>query len=122
MTGSMDCDDALHRVYFYLDGELTLWRRQAIARHLDECPPCAEGFHFEIRLREIIATKCGEQAPDTLRIRVLEALGCLPDDPADADRFRAGDRFGSVDRFGGGTRFGADGQLGSAGPSDPTPG
>jgi len=32
----MDCDDALFRVYEYLDGELTVWRRRAIARHLDD--------------------------------------------------------------------------------------
>jgi hypothetical protein len=49
----MDCEYALLRVYEYLDGELTVWRRQAITRHLDECPPCAEGFTFEIELRRV---------------------------------------------------------------------
>ena len=37
----MDCDEAILRIYQYLDGELTVWRRRAISRHLDECPPCA---------------------------------------------------------------------------------
>ena len=36
----MDCDKAIHQVYAYLDGELTVWKRLAITRHLDECPPC----------------------------------------------------------------------------------
>ena len=41
------------RVYHYLDGEMTVWKRQAITRHLDECPPCAEGFYFEIEIRRV---------------------------------------------------------------------
>ena len=31
----MDCDKASYRVYRYLDGELTVWRRWTIRRHLD---------------------------------------------------------------------------------------
>ena len=42
----MDCDEAIVRIYQYLDGELTVWKRRAITRHLDECPPCAQGFYF----------------------------------------------------------------------------
>jgi anti-sigma factor RsiW len=42
----MDCEHAHLRVYEYLDGELTVWKRRAITRHLDDCPPCAEGFTF----------------------------------------------------------------------------
>ena len=49
----MDCDHAILRVYEYLDGELTVWRRRAITRHLDECPPCADGFVFEIEIRRV---------------------------------------------------------------------
>lgn len=71
----MDCDHAIHRVYEYLDGELTVWRRQAIARHLDECPPCAQGFTFEVELRQVIVSKCREEVPADLRRRIAEALG-----------------------------------------------
>ena len=49
----MDCDHAIFRVYEYLDGELTVWKRRAIARHLDECPPCAQGYSFEIEIRRV---------------------------------------------------------------------
>ena len=73
----MDCDDALLRVYEYLDGEMTMWRRRAITRHLDECPPCADGFTFEVELRRIVVSKCQEQAPPSLRIRIAESLGIL---------------------------------------------
>jgi mycothiol system anti-sigma-R factor len=71
----MDCDDAIHRVYHYLDGELTVWKRRAIARHLDDCPPCAEGFEFEVEIRRVIALRCQEEAPADLRRRIAEALG-----------------------------------------------
>ena len=70
----MDCDGAVGRVYHYLDGELTVWKRQAITRHLDECPPCAEGFYFEIEIRRVISTRCRDEAPAELRRRIVEKL------------------------------------------------
>ena len=78
----MDCDDALHRVYEYLDGEMTVWRRRAITRHLDECPPCADGFVFEVELRRIVVSKCREEVPSSLRrkiavSRVVWSIGLL---------------------------------------------
>lgn len=71
----MDCDETIHRIYEYLDGELTVWRRQAISRHLDECPPCAEGFDFEIELRQVIASKCRDEVPSDLKLRIARAIG-----------------------------------------------
>ena len=60
-----ECEDALHELYGYLDGELTDERRAAIQRHLDDCQPCAEPYDFEAELREVIRRKCQEQVPDT---------------------------------------------------------
>ena len=74
----MDCDHAILRVYEYLDGELTVWQRRAITRHLDECPPCAQGFTFEIEVRRVVASKCREEAPHDLRAKIAEALGIVP--------------------------------------------
>jgi len=71
----VDCEQAHHRVYEYLDGELTVWRRRAISRHLDECPPCAEGFVFELEVRRIVVSKCCEEVPEELRQRIAQALG-----------------------------------------------
>jgi mycothiol system anti-sigma-R factor len=70
----MDCDEAILRIYQYLDGELTVWRRRAIARHLDECPPCAQGFDFEIELRQVVASKCRDEVPPELKRRIAEAI------------------------------------------------
>ena len=56
----MDCQETHLRVYEYLDGELTVWKRLAITRHLIECPPCGEAFTFEIDLRQVVVSKCTE--------------------------------------------------------------
>jgi len=76
----LDCDDAIHKIYHYLDGELTLFKRQAIARHLDACPPCARGFDFEAELRTLIASRCRDEVPADLKRRIAEAIGHTPSD------------------------------------------
>jgi mycothiol system anti-sigma-R factor len=74
----VDCERAIVEIYEYLDGELTVWKRAAIERHLDDCPPCAQGFTFEIELRQVIATKCRDQVPPELKRRIAESLGLDP--------------------------------------------
>ncbi|MEY2448759.1 MAG: hypothetical protein QOH79_2235 [Acidimicrobiaceae bacterium] len=69
-----NCDDALHELYGYLDGELTPERRHNIQHHLDDCPPCYEAFDFEAELRIVIARKCTETVPDALKRRIADAL------------------------------------------------
>jgi mycothiol system anti-sigma-R factor len=71
----MDCEKAIYRVYNYLDGEMTVWRRWSIRRHLDKCPPCAQGYTFEIELRQVVSRKCREEVPADLKRRIAEALG-----------------------------------------------
>ncbi|HEY7105426.1 MAG TPA: mycothiol system anti-sigma-R factor [Acidimicrobiia bacterium] len=75
----MDCEKAIYRVYLYLDGELTVWRRWTIKRHLDKCPPCAQGFDFEVELRQVVSAKCRDEAPPDLRRRIAEQLGLPPE-------------------------------------------
>jgi len=71
----VDCENAHHRLYHYLDGELTVWRRWAIARHLDECPPCAHGFSFELEVRQVVSRKCRDEVPAELIARIARELG-----------------------------------------------
>src|SRR5262249_3917971 len=71
----MDCESAVLRVYEYLDGELTVWRRRAIARHLDDCPPCAHGLTFEMERRQVMVSKCHEEVPAERRDRIARTLG-----------------------------------------------
>jgi mycothiol system anti-sigma-R factor len=74
----MDCEQASVRMYRFLDGELTVWRRWRITRHLKHCPPCVQGFDFEVELRQVVALRCREQIPPDLRARIAAALG-VPD-------------------------------------------
>lgn len=69
------CQDAIATLYYFLDGELTDRRRQEIQQHLDECAPCFRAFGFEAELKALIAAKCQEEVPESLRRRVAEALG-----------------------------------------------
>ena len=70
----VDCQEAIHIIYHYLDGELTDDRRHEIQAHLDDCMPCLEAYDFEAELRMVIARKCRDEVPDTLRLRRAEAL------------------------------------------------
>lgn len=69
-----NCAEALAELEGFLDGELTPERRQAIASHLDDCPPCHDTHDFESELRRVIAERCREQVPPSLRDKVAEAL------------------------------------------------
>ncbi len=77
----MDCDKAFHRMYYYLDGEITVWRRWKITRHLNRCPPCQHGFEFELELRQVIATRCHDEVPPELKARIAEAIGLFEPKP-----------------------------------------
>ena len=81
-----DCEDALHELYGFLDGELTDERRSRIRHHLDDCQPCAEPYDFEAELRQIVRRKCQEQVPDHLVSKVRAAL--------DLEASRTGRTFG----------------------------
>jgi mycothiol system anti-sigma-R factor len=64
------CREALHRIYHFLDGELTPDVRQQIQVHLDDCPPCIGAFEFEAELRRVVARGCQEAVPEELRVRI----------------------------------------------------
>jgi mycothiol system anti-sigma-R factor len=69
-----DCEETIHRLYFYLDGELTEERRVAIRAHLDDCGPCVDVIGFEAELRRVIADRCRDRVPDQLIERISQAL------------------------------------------------
>jgi mycothiol system anti-sigma-R factor len=70
----VDCNETIERLYWFLDGELTEERRIEIKVHLDECAPCLDAFDFESELRLLIASRCKDHVPESLRRRVHDAL------------------------------------------------
>jgi mycothiol system anti-sigma-R factor len=70
----VDCVEAVHELYHYLDGELTEERRVEIQVHLDFCGPCGGAAEFEAELRRVIANRCQDRVPDSLIERVARAI------------------------------------------------
>src|ERR1700677_3710971 len=71
---TMNCDEAVHQLYHYLDGELTDERRAQIADHLNYCSPCGGAVEFEAELRLVIANRCKDHVPESLMHRIAEAI------------------------------------------------
>jgi mycothiol system anti-sigma-R factor len=70
----VDCQEAVHELYTYLDGELTEQRREEIRIHLDYCGPCGGAAVFEAELRRVIANRCKDRVPDSLLRRVADSI------------------------------------------------
>jgi mycothiol system anti-sigma-R factor len=71
---TVDCDEAVHQLYHYLDGELTDERREQIADHLNFCGPCGGAVEFEAELRLVIANRCKDHVPESLMQRIAAAI------------------------------------------------
>jgi anti-sigma factor (TIGR02949 family) len=83
LPNEIDCDDALDRLYEYLDGELTSERAADVRRHLERCRHCFEISHFETAyLRFLQARARARGAPEALKRRILERLLTEDDSPA----------------------------------------
>jgi mycothiol system anti-sigma-R factor len=71
---TLNCEEAVHELYHYLDGELTEVRREEIRVHLDYCGPCGGAAEFEAELRRVIANRCKDRVPQSLIERVAAAI------------------------------------------------
>lgn len=78
----MNCHEFRVQIFTYMDGEVTITEHREITRHLDGCPPCTEVLAYEVRIREVVATRCCETAPDDLRARLMIALEQVGGDEA----------------------------------------
>jgi mycothiol system anti-sigma-R factor len=71
---TVNCDEAIHQLYHYLDGELTEDKRRDIADHLNFCGPCTGAAGFEAELRQVIANRCKDHVPESLMQRIADAI------------------------------------------------
>jgi len=76
MDGSAQhkCAIAVERLYRFLDHDLDEADMADVKRHLDECLRCLEAFDFELSLRVVIASKCRDQVPEMVRVRIWKAI------------------------------------------------
>jgi mycothiol system anti-sigma-R factor len=69
------CKTCLNALHSYLDRELSDEDIVQVRAHLDECLGCLHMFQFQDSLRRLVKVRCQEQqAPETLRIRIVERL------------------------------------------------
>lgn len=69
-----DCDDALARLYEYLDKEMEEAQASQIRAHLEECSGCNQRYDFEVRLKVVVRERLSEEVPDEFIARLRSAL------------------------------------------------
>lgn len=71
----VDCSETLHRLYEYLDGEMTPGDTARIATHLAACGPCMEEHDLEAMMKALVRRSCGaEVAPAHLRSTIVTRI------------------------------------------------
>ena len=71
----ISCDEALERLFEYLDGELEDPTAEKVAQHFEVCRRCYPRLNFEKAFRNALkGVREGEQAPSGVRDKVLELL------------------------------------------------
>ena len=74
MLGRDKCHEALNRIYPYLDGEVTVYRRFRVRRHLRKCRNCDGAFTFEEELKIVVRDRVHEDPPPEFLMRLREYL------------------------------------------------
>lgn len=71
-----NCDRAIEQMYFFLDGEITWYKRIRIRRHLRRCRMCDDAYAFETRFKSVIRQRVRDDPPpeliDRLRAFLIE--------------------------------------------------
>ena len=69
-----ECDEAMHAVYVYLDGEMNPVEQQKVAVHLRRCRGCADAVEFEKQFLHRLKAACPETLPAGLVEKVQRVL------------------------------------------------
>lgn len=73
-TADISCDDALKRLFTYLDRELDGHAHREMEHHLSRCRGCFSRMEFEKRLKERLRETGSEETPAQLESRIRELL------------------------------------------------
>lgn len=73
--GGISCEEALRRVYEYLDGELDPDTRERVHQHIEVCRRCYPFFNFERLFLDYVGEKgLAAEQREELREKVLRLL------------------------------------------------
>lgn len=82
--GHSDCSEVLHRIYEYLDGEMTPSDVKRVAAHLAECEPCLAEHDLDQAVKMAVQRSCVEgAAPAALRMQILQRITTVRYDTSD---------------------------------------
>ena len=74
-AGHGDWSEVLHRIYEYLDGEMSPEDVARVAHHLEECRPCLAEHDLDNAVKQVVRRACTEDAaPDYLRLRITRSI------------------------------------------------
>lgn len=73
----VDCDEALDRLFDFLDEEIAEIDGDRIRQHLADCEPCLGEYEISECLKKLVRRSCHDVAPDGLHVRIREQLTVL---------------------------------------------
>jgi mycothiol system anti-sigma-R factor len=74
MTKIESCEEALEKLFAYLDHELEGHEREAMDAHLNDCRGCYSRAEFEKQLKKKLIESARETAPSELQQRIRKIL------------------------------------------------
>ncbi|MFV0634138.1 mycothiol system anti-sigma-R factor [Demequina sp.] len=69
-----ECEEALDRLFEYIDDELPQDELRRIGDHLKTCPPCEAEHQIKERIKNLTSLTGGETAPQALREKILASI------------------------------------------------
>ena len=73
----ISCDDAVRRLWEYLDGSVGLADKEAIEEHLSVCKRCCGEAEFADELRRFMSSHAYDELPEGARDRLTGYLDQL---------------------------------------------
>jgi anti-sigma factor (TIGR02949 family) len=75
--GAVNCEQALGKLFEFLDSELPEADADRIRAHLEYCEPCLAEYDVEEHVRALVRRSCSECPPVELHVRIRQSLTVL---------------------------------------------
>jgi mycothiol system anti-sigma-R factor len=74
----MTCEEAVEKLYEYLDKELDQAVAAQLDHHLELCKICCDHFEFEKKMKKLVQDSCFKQnAPEMLKNKIMDNLSAI---------------------------------------------
>jgi anti-sigma factor (TIGR02949 family) len=73
--GHAECSEVLHRIFEFLDGEMSAGDVARVTVHLQECRPCLAQHDFDLAMKEAVRrSNPPAVAPTGLRLQIVQRI------------------------------------------------